>query len=417
MKKNIIIALLCAGSFISSVQAQTVTFKPNATIGKDAEIWMLDNNCLVDSIHTGAELNYGNAPQIKMAVWTYGSIHCGKGTSRSLLRFDQLNTIPSTATITSVELRLYGTTLESNTWYTGHPASFYENSVLVSRITSAWQENTVTYNTRPSTTTVNSFIIPASTSEYSWNYSNSSNDLLAMVQYMVSNPDQNYGFMFQLQTENPYYRRMVFASSDYSDSTLWPELRVTYRVCGNFSMCGSSDGNFNFDSYASSPFYIWTINGNIVANTMGFHYNLEQGNNEVCLTSTLNGDTCTKCVTINVGNGTNNIMAKQGKNETLVSNVPQGKIIPGDIIEKDEMIKIYPNPTKHNWKLYVNSSKKEDIDIYIINMNGDKIYSSKESLNIGENNLILKSDNYKNGTYILKVKGNTIDYSQKIIKE
>jgi hypothetical protein len=45
----------------------------------------------------------------------------------------------------------------------------------------------------------------------------------------IQSSGQNSGFMFMLQNEQPM-RHTEFASSNHTDSTLWPELEVTYQL-------------------------------------------------------------------------------------------------------------------------------------------------------------------------------------------
>ncbi len=80
------------------------------------------------------------------------------------------------------------------------------------------------YN-QPPTTELDEALIPASTKQ--WNY-NVTVDVTQMVKRMVANPSKNYGFKMRLVTEDTY-RSMVFASSEYSDSTKRPKLTVRYK--------------------------------------------------------------------------------------------------------------------------------------------------------------------------------------------
>lgn len=61
----------------------------------------------------------------------------------------------------------------------------------------------------------------------------------------------NYGFLLKLQTE-AYYRATLFASSDNADSTLWPELVITYlddpcsKTNADFTLNNTSCYTFQF---------------------------------------------------------------------------------------------------------------------------------------------------------------------------
>lgn len=66
--------------------------------------------------------------------------------------------------------------------------------------------------------------MPATTSA-SQNFLNI--NVTALVQDMISFPNQSFGFMLRLSDEN-YYRSVDFASSDSPDAQLRPKLVVTY---------------------------------------------------------------------------------------------------------------------------------------------------------------------------------------------
>lgn len=259
--------------------------------------------------------------------------------------------------------------------------------------------------------------IPQSTQQWNWGYTiDNTTDLRTIVQNMVNNPSTNYGFMLKLQTEATY-RDMLFASSDNADSTLWPELIVTYESCNaDFNFCGDNNGNnFVFDAYKSSPMYIWKINGNIVANTMGFRYTLQQGSNEVCLTSTSNGDTCTQCVTIIISGSQNNNISYQSKNEEIINNVTYNKIEPCDIINI-KPIEIYPNPTKNNWNVKINSLENEKVEIILRDSMGKIVLSENRNITIGENEFLINGNDLSTGIYLIEIKGKKINDTQKISK-
>jgi hypothetical protein len=54
-------------------------------------------------------------------------------------------------------------------------------------------------------------------------------DVTKMVRHMIEDPSSNHGFMTLLRDED-YYRRLTFASSDFEDPSLYPELVVHYTL-------------------------------------------------------------------------------------------------------------------------------------------------------------------------------------------
>ncbi|MDR0604742.1 MAG: DNRLRE domain-containing protein, partial [Bacteroidales bacterium] len=292
---------------------RTVTFKSDATIGQDATIWSLD----------GIQ-NDNNDHGLPMAAWTWNGVF---GTIRTFLKFDELATIPACATIISAELKLYGPISQSgipvvgNSCYFGSPYNSYcPNQGLIQKVTSSWDEQTVTWNTQPTTTTTNQIIIPASTSQWSYNFTDNSTNLVAMVQNWVSNPATNFGFMTRVEIE-ARYRCMVFASSDHPVDSLHPELTVTYllndscmdcEMASNFSYTVNTD---NLNSYFFKASYpgqsqYWTVDGEEYIYGDNLTYVFSTGNHEVCFyrvspmyynTSQIAPTYCEKCITICVG--------------------------------------------------------------------------------------------------------------------
>ena len=371
MKRCLLFSILVSSCYLSMGQI-TATFKPNATVGKDAPIMKFDNDCIGygDSL-TPANRNYGAESTLWMKDWTWNAVGCSGGTLRSLLCFTQLDTIPDNAVILSATLRLYGTNADRNTSYPGAPSSFHSNTVIVQQVTSPWNENTVTWNTQPTTTTTNQFTIPQSNAEYNWNCTISNSDLVAMVQNMVSG--NNYGFMLKLETE-VHYRNMVFSSSDCSDSTLWPELEITYRYCNpHFSMLMADSEHPNtrtFTAFEQGGQHIWKYGSQILSNlpvfTTTFNQSLSDG---FFHTVIINGDTCTDCMKLCLGDVPRKVAEINTETEEIF--VPQGVVPLGDEVGEmpdRETLKAVPNPTNDKWNIIFEASKKSEgiVNIYYI---------------------------------------------------
>ena len=142
---------------------------------------------------------------------------------RSVIAFD-LSSVPTNATVTSAKLSLYSTNDLNSMGQ--HSTLSGPNDCLLQRITSDWNQTTVTWNTRPTTTAQNEVALPASDSATE-NYINI--DVTAITQDMVNNPSSSFGFMFKLQNES-YYRRMNFCLSDNTSPALRPKLEVCYST-------------------------------------------------------------------------------------------------------------------------------------------------------------------------------------------
>lgn len=184
----------------------TITLQPDSVCGKDA---------LLTSLPSQSSMNFGNNDQFLAAAWTVGGVFT---IVRSIVEFD-LSSIPAGATITSAQLSLYA-------WAstTGSGPHSGLNDGWLNRITSPWVENTVTWNTAPTFTTVNQVALPQSTGP-NQDYLNI--PVTTLVQDMVNNPGTSFGFMAQMQTEQTF-RRLNFCSSDHLIPARHPKLVITY---------------------------------------------------------------------------------------------------------------------------------------------------------------------------------------------
>jgi len=156
--------------------------------------------------------------ELNALAWTHGNPYL----QRSLFKFN-LSSIPANAIVQSATLYLY---YNPNTTNVGtHSQTSGSNSAILQRITSNWNKNTVCWNNQPTYSTSNQVILPASstpTQDYVINVS-------SMVQEMISNPTTSFGFMLKLQTEQ-FYRCLVFASCNHTNSALRPKLNVVYTI-------------------------------------------------------------------------------------------------------------------------------------------------------------------------------------------
>ncbi|MEE1118894.1 MAG: DNRLRE domain-containing protein [Bacteroidales bacterium] len=417
MKKSMFLLIALFGCAISYAQT-TVILKPNAVIGKDVAIMNYDNGCIatIDSI-SPADMNFANDTVLWMKDWTYIAIGCSGGTVRSLLCFTGLDSIPQNATILSATLRLYGTNADRNTSYPGAPSGFYANTVVVQQVIYPWDENTVTWNTQPTTTTVNQFTLPQSTSEYNWNCSVSNSNLVAMVQSMVSG--NNYGFLLKLQNE-AHYRNLAFSSSDCSDSTLWPELEVTYDYCeARFSMTMENSDHPNtitFSAYEQGGQHSWRYGTQILSTQPTFTITLGQTQSDGLCHSIINdGDTCETCIKLCMGDIPRMIDESKSLEESIV--VPQGYVPLGDEVvffEEKEVLKVIPNPTNGKWKIDFVAEESCLSVLTLYDSNGNIVFSKDIQVKVGENSMDLSCDDCENGIYTIVIKGEKFNLSQKV---
>lgn len=181
----------------------TVTIQPDETAGKDAFIYEYN-----------ADQNLGTHPDFMAGVYNDDK-------TRNLIRFN-FSEIPTDAIVDNVNVSLYSYNSSSNGTHLGN------NSSLLQRVTSSWEEDVVTWNNQPSTTSEDEVTLENTTQSIQ-DYLDV--DITGMASYMIANPSDNYGFLLRLADETGSgTRRMLFASSDNQDSDLHPKVVVQYSV-------------------------------------------------------------------------------------------------------------------------------------------------------------------------------------------
>lgn len=210
--------VLCAGT-ICSVNAQTtLVLVPNM----DTEIGYHDN-------YNSANTNYNSS--IHYSAISQPGASGGVNKARGLMSFD-LTPIPNDATVMGAFLSLSASgPVDPNGDVTAVGSMGQNNSKLL-RITSPWNDNSVTWNSQPSSTAVNAVSLEQST--YSMqNYLNI--EVTALVQDMVADPANSYGFMLKLDNETPT-RGLCFHSGLAPEPDKLPQLIVIYGECGRIGI-------------------------------------------------------------------------------------------------------------------------------------------------------------------------------------
>jgi PKD repeat protein len=190
-------------------QTETLTLQPNDVGGKDANIAA----CIPCGYNDN---NYGSLADFKITSWTNNG---DDSNSRGLIEFD-ISSIPAGATIVSAKLSLYYK--QSNDG--AHSTLTGSNAAYIQKVTSSWSESTVTWDTQPSSTDAGQVTIPASTSD-TQDYPNI--DITSIVQGWANDQTTNFGLLIRMQDESPY-RRLAFASSDYTEASKRPKLVIEY---------------------------------------------------------------------------------------------------------------------------------------------------------------------------------------------
>lgn len=196
---------------LSTGSTNSLVLQPGPDEGIDAfiEQWPLNNY---------SNRNFGTHPEFQASAWTAQGIPC---TVRNLINFD-LTSIPAGSAVTNAKLYLYSVSNTVNG--PGHSTLSGPNECVIQRVTDSWDELTVSWNTQPTTTTENQVYVETS-NYYLQDYEINVTDL---IQDIIDNPSSDYGLMLRLLNET-YYRRMLFASSDYDVAEKRPKIVIEFE--------------------------------------------------------------------------------------------------------------------------------------------------------------------------------------------
>jgi hypothetical protein len=198
------VAFIVTGSSIAGAQT-TISLHPD-----------MDATTAFHVGYNAASTNYGTSPRVESI--DYITPTGEENGSHGLMHFD-LGGIPANMVVTNATLSLYAYGPLSTL-----PGHYGDNESLLQKLASSWQENTVTWNTEPSTDTTHQVLLAQSTSP-TQDYLNI--DVTGMIQDWHTNPLANYGAILRLAIQDTT-RAVIFYSTDFTDSSKWPVLNVTY---------------------------------------------------------------------------------------------------------------------------------------------------------------------------------------------
>lgn len=184
---------------------KVLVLQPGSDAGKDSNIWSLY-----------PDRNGGDSTFLRADV---GFIQDDPYIERSLFQFD-LSAISTGSEVLLAELSLFYYDPQNR----DHHTTTGPNTAFIQKVSSAWDENSVTWNNQPaSTITKQSIILDMTQSRGDL----IDQDVTELVQEMVNNMAENFGFLVKLETEDGN-KGMFFASSDHPNANLHPKLIVTY---------------------------------------------------------------------------------------------------------------------------------------------------------------------------------------------
>ena len=146
----------------------------------------------------------------------------GENHSRSLIYFD-LSALPPGTLVDEALLDLYGVG-PVGLGAAASVGNMGANACWLEQITEPWEDNSVTWNTRPATTSMNAVLLPSS-SQMIEDYVGL--DVTGMVQAMINNPNTAHGFALRTEVESPT-RGLFFCGAGFSDPSKRPRLRIKF---------------------------------------------------------------------------------------------------------------------------------------------------------------------------------------------
>jgi hypothetical protein len=200
-------AAACSGTNTGGSQP-TIVLQPGGTDGIVA---------LVSSLSPDQPTpDYG---YVGASAWTWSG---EPGVQHGYLNFD-FSAVPLGAQVRRATLTLTGGGTAPDSLFAESTLSG-ANTAVISRVTSPWDEATLTWNSQPATTADGAITIgPSLSPDQVFDV-----DVTAQVRAMLSS-GQTYGFAFQLVDEQ-YYRSMMFAGSNQPSAATRP--RLTLELSG-----------------------------------------------------------------------------------------------------------------------------------------------------------------------------------------
>lgn len=209
MVKKIHLLLFFVAAVFSTTNAQTQFIEINSSSAG----WQ-DTKIKRSSNATDLNGNYNTSPYLDVVEWTWNGV---VGSIYVLINFD-LSVLPVESDIQTAYLSLY---LAPETIFNKNASASSSSEFAIKRIISPWQSSTVTWNTKPTVTEVNTVIVKDNHQNYA------RIDVTNLIIDMMRNRSNSYGIMLMCPVHQKY-RGLSFASSKHPNATLRPKLTITY---------------------------------------------------------------------------------------------------------------------------------------------------------------------------------------------
>lgn len=168
-----------------------------------------------------ANTNYSTSTRLSSCAWSKDSYAERK---RTLIHFDLSYIEPGTKVSSAIIELFSDPTVTSSSAWDGNSQLGGSNAFFIEKVTQAWNESQVSWNTQPTTTTTGRIWIGPSSSPTE----NLKVNITALVQEMIDNPTKNYGLKMRLESELKY-RSRNYASEDHTNSAIHPKLVINFE--------------------------------------------------------------------------------------------------------------------------------------------------------------------------------------------
>jgi len=267
--------------------------------------------------------------------------------------------------------------------YNGFGTQTGENASYLQRITSDWDETTITWNHQPTYSETNQVLLPTSVDPYQ-DYLGI--DILPLINDITLPEANNFGIAMTMINTSPY-ASMIFASSDNPDSTLWPKLTLTYTtVFPTYTANIVNNGTVNFvDASNNAKQWLWEFGDGATSLLKNpTHTFQSSGEYNVCLTTSDGKAKFNTCNTLSLHPaGVNN------QSETGFS--------------------VYPNPSSSNF-IFSKGKIREIEMLKVVDCSGKVVFSADRPK--GETIIVPK---LKAGMYMLMIQSESGQSQTKLI--
>jgi hypothetical protein len=248
----------------------------------------------------------------------------------------------------------------------------------------------VTWNTQPMTTSQYQIYLPPSTDPFQ-DYTDI--DVTEVITKLFTEPENYHGLMLRLITED-YYRCLLFASSDYTDTIeCRPKLEITYSICqqpvADFSYVRENLTIYFEDNSTYGEERWWDFGDGYYSDLSNpWHTYDFPGDYEVCL------KTWNECGSDSVCE----ILFLQSMVKIAQNN--------------DGSFFIYPNPASDH--ITITSKLEEQAELVIFDLNGRELIRKMADFN-GEENVNINVSDLPTGIFFVRITSEKSTSTEKII--